>query len=93
LTYPTTIGDAAADILPIEREALIAVFGSVFEEHRPAAPPAGPPAEDNPPAATAGEEDHTNPWFHAGESADAPADDEQADEPGDDEPAEPSAAA
>jgi hypothetical protein len=29
---------------------------------------------DEKPAATAGEQDHTNPWEYAGELADAPAD-------------------
>lgn len=81
--YPTSTGDTDADILPIEREALVAMYGKVFEEHRPA-PPADQPAEDNPPATTAGEEDHTNPWSHAGEPADAPEDTGQP--PADDDP-------
>lgn len=33
-----------------------------------------PPVEASPPAVTAGEQDHTNPWFFAGEEADAPTD-------------------
>lgn len=33
-----------------------------------------PVVEPSPPAATAGEQDHTNPWFYAGEEAEPPAD-------------------
>ena len=35
--------------------------------------PGLPSPNSNPPAETAGEQDHTNPWFYAGEPADPPA--------------------